>query len=865
MRRAEAARANECGRQIVNLPQLAARLAGGFSAPVTLEQLEHAIQRALDEGNFAELESVRHLPGMTRAVSRSLRMVWDAGIRLDGKQTAARLDDLALIEQRVRHHLPGTAMLPHDLRIAAIARIRFAPRLVGSVTIERLSFIAPNWRPLILALAEHVPVEWRAPDCAETHWFSGPIVRHEADHCEPSTTAVSCADPRHEVVESLRWARQLITSGKARPHEIAIASANTTAWDDHFYAAVTDSGLRLHFVHGIPALATRDGQRAAALADVLLHGLSQSRVRRLASLCRGEGDALDQLPRGWLSSIPRGAALVRIEDWCRAISTAVLDDESSIGLRAAIPILEVLGKGIAAAREAAELVLRGRSAQLWQTALRTGPPEAIEFALQSARFPSEFDAADSIAWTTARILANAPRPYARLLGLTNRAWPRRSGEDSILPNHVLSSSEFDVDPTARADRRHFDAIVTGAAREVVLSRSRRSAQGSRVGRSPLLRDRPETPLSRARIPEHAWNEADRLMARPADAVKIARIGSANACWTSWHEERLTPYDAQFSAEHPAMRQAIERVQSATSLRLMLRDPMAFVWRYALGWRTPQDREQPLSIAPDAFGRLVHELLRRAVDLLEPRPGYARASDQEIETALEQAARVVREAWPLEGPVPPSLLWRNTVDYAVSLAMIGLLRKEIAEATTRSWTEVEFGQRDDFFAGRELPWDATLPVCMPNTPIRLRGTIDRLDLRTEPTAARVTDYKTSEPPRNVQRMSIGGGSELQRALYGLVCRQLLPGEPQIVARLLYLRGGQPAYKLRDLDGAIEQIATFVNVVVSMLMRGTAVPGPDSFERTNDLRLALPASPGYQRRKRPAFGKASVGIARLWSSE
>jgi PD-(D/E)XK nuclease superfamily len=111
--------------------------------------------------------------------------------------------------------------------------------------------------------------------------------------------------------------------------------------------------------------------------------------------------------------------------------------------------------------------------------------------------------------------------------------------------------------------------------------------------------------------------------------------------------------------------------------------MGFVWRYALGWRTPQEREQPLSIAPDAFGKLVHELLRRAVDSLEPQPGYARASDQEIEAALEDAARVVREAWPLEGPVPPSLLWKSTVDYAASLALVGLLRKEIAETTTRS--------------------------------------------------------------------------------------------------------------------------------------------------------------------------------------
>jgi hypothetical protein len=43
MRRANAAGANECGLQILTLPQLAARLAGGFTEPVTAERLDLAI------------------------------------------------------------------------------------------------------------------------------------------------------------------------------------------------------------------------------------------------------------------------------------------------------------------------------------------------------------------------------------------------------------------------------------------------------------------------------------------------------------------------------------------------------------------------------------------------------------------------------------------------------------------------------------------------------------------------------------------------------------------------------------------------------------------------------------------------------
>src|SRR5262249_41544764 len=156
----------------------------------------------------------------------------------------------------------------------------------------------------------------------------------------------------------------------------------------------------------------------------------------------------------------------------------------------------------------------------------------------------------------------------------------------------------------------------------------------------------------------------------------------------------------------------ERVQSATSLQRLLRDPLGFVWRYALGWNAPQGREQPLSITPYDLGKLVHELLQRAVDSLEPNPSYAKASEVQIEAALNAAAAVVRESWPLERPVPPKLLWRSTVDYAAAMALVGLLRKEISEEGTRSWTEVPFGQRDGFVARRELPWDATIPVAIP---------------------------------------------------------------------------------------------------------------------------------------------------------
>jgi hypothetical protein len=498
-----------------------------------------------------------------------------------------------------------------------------------------------------------VAVAWEAPSAADTAWFEGvvePLAKSEPD---VECVRVSCADPHHEVIEALRWVRELISTGRAKSSDIAISAPSTAAWDDHFLALAGDAGVRLHFSHGIPALSTRDGQRCAALADVLLRGLSNERVRRLVSLCLGQGCAVDRLPENWLSALPRGATLPTLADWQRALDAAkrtlpMFDTGNTL-----LPFLALLAKGPMGATEAAEALLRERSLRIWQTATRTAPAHALELTLRQTRLPDETDAGDSVVWCPAADLAAAPPPWVRLLGLTSHTWPRRLADDPILPNHVVPAVVLHPDPVEQADRRHFTVITDAVSGRLVLSRARRNAQGGRIGPSPLLARCAERNLSRARIPEHAFSEADRLMARPEEAAGVEQIKSASRCWHNWHREGLTAHDGNFNAEHPVIRRALERIQSPTSLQRLLRDPLGFVWKYGLGWGAPQEREQPLTIAADEFGKLVHELLRRAVDVLEPAPGYAAASEGQIEAALRAAAEIVHDTWPLERRCRPA--------------------------------------------------------------------------------------------------------------------------------------------------------------------------------------------------------------------
>jgi hypothetical protein len=68
--------------------------------------------------------------------------------------------------------------------------------------------------------------------------------------------------------------RALVAEGKARPEEIAIATTGPVDFDDHVLALSQDANLPIHFVQGIKAVTTAEGQTAAALADVLAKGIS---------------------------------------------------------------------------------------------------------------------------------------------------------------------------------------------------------------------------------------------------------------------------------------------------------------------------------------------------------------------------------------------------------------------------------------------------------------------------------------------------------------------------------------------------------------------------------------------------------------
>ena len=869
----EAARAQAHGRQILSPAQAAARLTGGFLQAVDYQTLKEVLHEVLKEEalDLGELNAIRDLPGMVRAAARTLQKVWVAEIDLaafaEGSDNQ-RLTDLMRLESAVCERLPASMRRSKELVDLAIDSLEQAPTVLGPIMLTGISDLDPVWRPLLNELAEVVPVTWHLGHFDPPLWLEGTKIQVVTSAAaEPGMIRVACANPRHEALEALRWARELIVTGTARPEEIAIAAPATEEWDGHLVTIAADASLPVAFSGGRPALTTRDGQAAAALAEVLLNGLGQNRMRRLLSLVRGMTSATAKIPSSWHRIVPRDAPLLQAVRWQQLIEkTLEWPEGESFGAELSV-LIETLDHGINAADEIGETILSGRALAIWRRALQEGPARALDVSLSAIRVDEDLDPNGAIIWCSAADLAACPRPFTRLLGLTSRGWPRTDSEDPLLPAHVIDPAILDPVPVPERDRRDFQTICRATARHLVLSRSRRDAEDRQTGESPLLRlvgIKAETYLRRERVPEHATSEADRLLARSDEFKGSARSTSAVSCWRNWHIPELTAHDGLLRADHPVIRKTLSGPFSATGLRKLARDPLGYVWTYTFGWDAPAEDDEPLSLDPLQFGALSHRAMELALTELEGGGGFAQADPAQITTAVETAVARAGEEYEATQPVPPRLIWNRQLAEVCQLALVALTWEEQALPGQRSFAEVPFGRRyRETRSASDLPWNPEQEVRILGTDLTIAGVIDRLDISGDGAQARVTDYKTGRIPKD--EIVVNGGAELQRCLYAYAVQALKGGDVEVAARLLYPRDEGRLLDLEDPRAILDAVAKYLVAARDNLVSGNALIGVESGERDdNPLTFALPgnAKEIYFEIKRPAVGQRLAPLPELW---
>ena len=871
LREVRLAAARDCqhGLRIMTFEQLAARLGGGLVRPIDDDALRETIGSVLADTELGELDGIKDLPGMVNAAADTLRKAWRAGLDLQARAPGhPRLRSMAALEEAVLDALPPAVRRPGDLAKAALGRLGHAAALFGPIDIVGITELSPIWRPLLLGLAGQVPVSWTAGPRTVPEWLddrSVRIVREEPQ--EPEIAVVSAASAYHEAVEAMRWARRLMASGEAEPADIAIASVMPTEYDDHFLALRSDANLELHFVHGVKVTASREGQAAAALADILLRGLSQTRMRRLDTLLRSSPGPFGLLPAGWPRILPDDAPLSSPEAWERLIAGLTNADwPDGADHRAGLAdIVALLAPGIETAEEAGERLLHGQALAIWRKALAAGPAASLDLNLETLKQDDGLDPCISACWMPANALAASPRRFVRLLGLNSSRWPRGIVEDRLLSDHIVPRSELDPLPVAAADRRDFRTILATARSQVVLSRARRDDDGRLLGRSTLLlgTETDETYLRRNGVPPHAFSETDRLTARPPEFRGRAQAQAASACWRNWSIDELTPHDGLVRPDHPVIHAILDRIQSATSLNRILRNPLGFVWQYGLRWQAPESGEEPLVLDPLAMGDLVHRTLDLALQALETEGSLSAASAERVAAAVDDAAGNVARAWESERAVPPAVIWRRTLDDVRAMSARALTFRDERMPGARAFGEVPFGGAGAR-SNVETPWDPGAAVEIPGAGFRIGGYIDRLDISVDNLHALVRDYKTGRAPK--KEIVLNGGRELQRCLYAFAVKALLGDRVNIDASLHYLRDDVDL-RLEDPDATLEELAGYLQAARTALTAGSAVIGPDTGGDYDDLAFALPANAGatYRLRKEAAARELLGDATLAWEAE
>jgi ATP-dependent helicase/nuclease subunit B len=419
-------------------------------------------------------------------------------------------------------------------------------------------------------------------------------------------------------------------------------------------------------------------------------------------------------------------------------------------------------------------------------------------------------------------------------GLVERGFPRKLGEDPVLldDERARLSADLPIAADRVADERLALRLAAGAARErVVFSYPRidgergrprvpsfyalevlRAAEGELLDLDALARRTdaaaqarlgwPAPPEPEAAIDAGEYDLAvlrlhlEGAQPRPGAARYLLEsnphLGRAlRARWRQWHR-KWTRVDGFIAPDAPARDALARRADgpfAATALEAYAACPYRFYLR-AVARLTPPEVPEPLE-AFDARrrGQLFHEAAAAVSRALMT----AEETEAGIERAVERTFVALTEAW--RERLAPAI-------EPVFLDGVARIRRDVEEALARDredprwrarYHELAFGLRAGD-AERD-PESTEAPVVLEPEGLRVRGSIDRVDVSADGLRLRVVDYKTARTPPPFGTR-IAGGTVLQPLLYARALEGLRP-ELGVEGGRLYYATARGSFQSREI--------------------------------------------------------------------
>lgn len=328
-----------------------------------------------------------------------------------------------------------------------------------------------------------------------------------------------------------------------------------------------------------------------------------------------------------------------------------------------------------------------------------------------------------------------------------------------------------------------------------------------------------------------WRHTNRQFSAHPFAASDPLAAGVRLLRTRFHPQ-LTEFDGNLSSLSGCDRFGVGLMRSAvspTGLESWATCPYRYFLGNVLGVRALESPEETVSISALDRGALIHEILEKFIhasveggDL----PAAGQAWGPEDQARLLRIADELFESAEAAGTTGKRLLW--DMDRATILADLETFLEEDAAMRARHGTSLVQVETAFGFGGE------TIEVTDPETAVRFRGSIDRVDITPDGKSVFVIDYKTgsARPYAAMEEDVIDAGRHLQLGVYSLAAKAMFPDATGVEAAYWFTtnRAGfsfapRERFDITDIDTA-NRFRDGVNRIVSGINAGLfpANPGP-----------------------------------------